>query len=208
MNSFVQTKNNMKNKSSKKAFSMIEIIFALVVVAVIAALIIQNVRSTKRNTEVTSTIQNDIKNIFNAAARWRDQGADSDGTFNNISTSELCPYLPSSMKCDGTYIYSSGFKDSNNQGMIKYKILSYKIAKDGDSFKIFMDATALASARNWGDRAKQGAEAAFDDICKKISNNKNVTIDNLATDIGSANAGFTDGGTTTDGEAGEAGLTE
>ena len=198
----------MKNKRMRKAFSMIEIIFAIVLMTIVAGLIIVNVISNKRSGQITSTVQNDVQNIYNAAAKWRDQSADSDGTFNNISVSELCPYLPDSMQCDGTYIYSSGYQNGSGKGMIEYQVLSYKKSTDGDSFKIFMNAAPLANARNWTSREKQKIETVFDSVCKAKSTNKSVTIDNDATAIGSANAGFTDGGTATDGEAGVAGLTE
>ena len=198
----------MKRKSTKKAFTLLELIFAIVLAAIIAALFIPNIISTKRSGQMTSTVQNDVRNIFAAAAKWRDQSSDSDGTFNNINVSELCSYLPDSMECDGTYIYSSGYKKGNNQGMIRYKILSYKKSQNGDSFKIFMDASPLATARQWQTREKQKIETTFDNVCKQLSTDKTVTADTAATDIGSANAGFTDGGTFGDAESGVAGLTE
>lgn len=199
--------NNLVVKS-KGAFSMIEILIALVIVALIAALIIPRVMSNSRSATMTSTVQADVKNIAEVAAQWKSQSANSDGTFNNITVKQLCSYLPSNMACDGTYIYSSGYKGANGDGMIKYKILSYKNSTDGDSFKIFMDATTLANAQSWGSRPKAKIETTFDNICKKLSSNPNVTIDSKATDIGDPNKGFSDGGTDNDAESGVAGITQ
>ena len=195
-------------KGSRSGFTMIELMIALVIAALVAALIIPRIMSNARQASMTSTVQADIRNIAVAAGQWKTQSSDSDGTFNNITVKELCPYLPSNMACDDTYIYSSGYKGSDKKGMIKYKILSYKKNTNGDSFKIFMDGSDLASAQSWGSRAKTTLETKFDNICKKLSSDSNVTIDTEATDIGDANAGFTDGGTSDDAESGVAGITQ
>jgi prepilin-type N-terminal cleavage/methylation domain-containing protein len=192
-------------KKTRKGFTLIEIIFAIVVVAVLAALTIPRYIAEQRNAQISSVVQSDLKTINDAAITWREQSSDSDKTFSNINTSALCSYLPSSMACDGTWIYSSGYKGSGGKGLIKYKILSDKLNNDGDSYKIFMDATDLANAQKWGDRPKLKIEQTFMDIAVNISNDKENTKtgkDNTASDIGDPNAAFTDGGAVSDAMAG------
>ena len=191
-------------KLTKKGFSLIEIILAIVVIAGLIAIFYPRARSFQRSAQMTSVIETDVENIVQAATRWRTEDSSSNNTFSEINASDLCSYLPNNMGCDNNYIYSAGFKDNNNLGMIKYKILSDKINNDGDSFKIFMDASTLVNKQNWTNRDKTKIEKTFENIAKRASSDSSVSeTDNLATDIGNANAGFDDtSGTTTDGKAG------
>jgi len=196
------------NLQQKKGFTLIELMIAIVIMATLAALIIPKIMSNSRSAEMSATIQSDVKSINTAVGKWKMESSNSDGTYNNIDVKGLCSYLPDNMACDDTWIYSGGYKGSDGKGMVKYKILSYKKNTNGDSYKIFMDGSTLASAQSWSDRAKTNLETTFDNIAKKASSDPSVNIDTVATDIGNANDNFDDGGSATDGQSGVKGITQ
>jgi len=189
----------------RRGLTMLELIFVGVLVALGTILVIKVVLPTYTDNKIHSVVNTDISQIVKAAARWKMTDTASDGTYNNITTNSLCPYLPAKMKCDGDgYIYSSGFN-----GGIKYQIASSKIKTDGDSFKIFADATTAAANNHWDNKTKMEFEKAFTNAAVHFSTQpSSATIDTKATALGDANAAFTDGGTDNDGEAGVLGIVE
>ena len=126
---------NFKSKSSRKGFTLIEVILAIVVVAVIMGIAIPKVMSNSDKAQIKQSISSDVRSIVEAAADWkRTDRATSDGTYKNISESQLSSRLPSNMDVNGSGILSSGF----NGGCI------YNITKDSTTTSKFMMAIDLS----------------------------------------------------------------
>ena len=193
----------MKNAKmqSRRAFTLLELIFVTIVIVGLMAIAVSKIISNSKSAQETNVVTNDVSQIVKAAGKWRNDDASSDGTFSNITTSGLCPYLPRSMACETisgtTYITSSGYHNSSGYGRIKYEVGPSKISTNGDSIKIFADATDLANAQHWESRQKQKFETIFINACKKASSQPN----NVAIDKDAVSISKTTGGTTTDAKA-------
>jgi len=199
-------KEKTEYKKMRRGFTLIELAFVAIILATLVAIVVATVTHSSKSTELSSVERNDLEQIVKAAAKWKMSDSNSTGNYNNITTDQLCAYLPANMKCPGDgYIYSSGFN-----GGIKYQVLSSKINTDGDSFKILADSTDAADANHWDDKTKQIFEKMFANNAKKMSlQPDNVTIDFQATAIGDANDNFDDtDGTNNDGKAGVLGIVE
>lgn len=146
-----------------------------------------------------SEIHSDTQSIITAANKWRKSSPNSDGTWNNLTTDAICPYLPTTMKCENGIIYSSQYK-----GLVHFKVAPYKVNNNGDSIKIFVDVTG--SVLNSASLRKKAETQAMDSIAGFSSDPTTIVEDGVATDIGNPNAGFTDGGTADDGKFGVAGI--
>ena len=197
-------KENSKIPKMRKGFTLIELIMVMIVLAILVGIVIVKIMNSSKETEIKDTLRTDISQIVRAANNWRQSDSASDGTYDNISTSKLCDYLPNNMQCDSNYIYSSGFHDSTGKGRIRYKIASDRISTNGDSFKIFVDASPLASANHWENRFKSKVEKLASNVMKKASTQPNNYIEvRNATDIGGANVNFsTRGGNSYDAKVG------
>ena len=197
-------KENYKTPKMRGGFTLIELIVVMIVLAVLVGIAIVKIMNSSKETEIKDTLRTDISQIVRAANNWRQNDTGSDGTYNNITTGSLCDYLPNNMQCDNNYIYSSNFHDSTGKGRIEYKIASDKLSTNGDSFKIFVDASPLASANHWEARFKSKIEKLASNVMKKSSTQPNSYVEvRNATDIGNPNDNFnTDGGSNTDAKVG------
>jgi competence protein ComGC len=196
-------KNQIKSMQSKKAFTMMELILVAIVMAVLIAVFYPTIMSNSKENTLTGTVNTDIKNIIKASNKWKTQDAQSDGTFANITTNAICPYLPQNMRCDKKGIHSSGFHDANGYGRIIYKVASDKVATAGDSIKIFADASTLANVEHWQDEDKKKFDTVATNLMKKVSTQpKNVEIDKKASNIGNPNDAFEDKGNDHDAKGG------
>lgn len=200
-------------KGLKKGFTMIELVFVIIIIAALAAISIPKIMNNSSKSEISGVLGSDTESIYQAMNEWRGSGSGTDGTFANLTTSGLGAYLPNSMSLvdpDGTpnsgdeYITSSGFN-----GNIHYQIASDTSVSTGDSVKFFVDMTLVKNSQNWGDSLVQYAENKVTALMVKYSSNPsvagaaaNIASGVSATSIGSANAALTGGGTTTDGLVG------
>ena len=201
----VKKKKSTKTyQKMKKAFTLIELIFVVIVIVALMAIAIGKIINNSKSAKLGNVVNNDISQIVKAANKWRSNDAASDGTFENLTTASLCPYLPNNMQCDSNGIYSSGFHDASGKGRITYQITSDKLNTAGDSFKIFANASGLASAQHWQNRLKQKFEAIADNDMKKASNQpNNVSIDQKAQGLGNKDSAFSpDNGNTKDAQTG------
>jgi len=199
--------NSIKVKA-KKAFTLIELIFVVVVIAGLIAIAVNKIMNNSKATKMSNIVNNDIAQIVRAANTWKQNDENSTGDFENLTTTSLCPYLPNSMYCSDGKIYSSGYHTTAGGGVgtsrIYYQVISDKKVSDGDSFKIYADASALASAEHWGDKMAEKFEKVAGSSMKRNSvQPQNATIDYKATGLGNANDNFDEtGGTTTDAKVG------
>lgn len=201
----VEVDEKGKAKNMKGGFSLLEIIFAVILVGIVASLTIPNLISGKDKTEISSVLGSDMKNLAEAVTEWKGTDtANSDGTYSAVTNALLEPYLPPSLRLDGGDIVSTGINAGTNKG-IKYTILSDTTGggSTGDSFKIYVDFSDIISAKNLDDRVVQYAEKTAMNSISKISTNVAGTIqEGDATAIGAANATLTVGGDSTDGLCG------
>jgi len=206
-------KNIKLKKGLRSGFTMIELIFVVIIIAVIAGVTVPKIMSNSSKTEISGVLGSDTESIYQAMNEWRSSASVSDGTFSNITTAGLGSYLPNNMSLvdpDGTsgngdeYITSSGFN-----GNIRYYIISDTSATAGDSIKLFVDMSRAKNAQNWGNSLTQYAENKLIGLMVKYSSNPSISGDvgNIntgvaATAIGGANSAMTAGGTTYDGLVG------
>jgi prepilin-type N-terminal cleavage/methylation domain-containing protein len=193
----------MKNtKKMKKGFTLLEIIFAVILIGVLLVLFFPNIISNANKGDIKSTLTNDAKMITQAVTEWRGSSANSNGTYSALTTAEIVPYLPTTMVSTGTgastIIKSTGLKSG-----ISYQVISDSISTNGDSFKILINFSQAIANKNYDQRTITYAETTA------VNTFKNMSIDptaaqetTAATAIGAANAAFTVGGPNTDGICG------
>ncbi|WP_323585324.1 hypothetical protein [Aliarcobacter butzleri] len=179
-------------KKRKKAFSLLEIIFAVIVGGLIMYFSFTYIYDTYFRSSSNATISSDIQNIYKGALEWKERSSNSDGTWSNISNSELLIFLPSKMELVDGCIQTVGSEKG-----ICYSILSDKSSLNGDTVKIFADFTKLKSSKRLGDRETEFLEVTIADTIKKYFGSKGNVI-KTATSIGTANSSLSSGGTTTD----------
>lgn len=179
----------------KKAFTLMELVFVIIIIAIIAAVTIPKILDNSDKTQIASIVGSDIKSIYRAAGEWKKSSNAAGGSYSTISGDKISAYLPTNMSVDaGGWIYSSGL----NKG-IRYEILSDKINSDGDSFKVFVDLQTARDRNHWSTNIQKYAELKATDILQRTSADPTkATIDLAAKAIGDANADFTNGGTTDD----------
>lgn len=206
-------KKEFQTKGFKKGFTMIELIFVVIIIAVIAGVTVPKIMNNSSKTEISGVLGSDTESIYQAMNEWRSSSSISDGTFSNITSAGLGSYLPNSMVLvdpDGTpnngdeYISSSGFN-----GSIHYRIISDTAVSAGDSIKLFVDMSAAKNNQNWGNSLVQYAENKLVGLMVKYSSNPtvsgntaNISAGIAATALGGANAALTGGGNTSDGLVG------
>ena len=197
-------KSSIKVKA-KKAFTLIELIFVVVVIAGLIAIAVGKIMNNSKATKMSNIVNNDIAQIVKAANSWKQNDEKSTGDFSQLTTSSLCPYLPNNMSCssDGSKIYSSGYHTKAGGGVgtsrIYYQVISDKKSVSGDSFKMFADATSLAGAEHWEDKMKEKFEKVAGSLMKRNSvQPQNASIDYKAKGLGDADANFTEGGNSAD----------
>jgi len=183
-------------RKMRKGFTLMEVIFVVIIIAMIASFTIPKILSNSDKTQIASVLGSDVKSLYQAASEWKRSSTDSDGTWSNLDNAKLEAYLPANMSYDSTnnYIVSSGFS-----GSIHYKVLSDKISNDGDSFKVLIDMSKAKDNSKWNDNVVKYAETKANNLIAKIANNTNSVVKSKdAKDIGNANDDFTTGGTDTD----------
>ncbi len=187
----------------KNGFTLLELIFAIVVVAIIISLIYPTIIANKNKAVISSTVGNDAKLISQAVTQWKGSSSNSNGSYSNLTTAAIAIYLPNTMKYNssGGYIESSGLN-----GGIHYQVISDKINSNGDSFKVFENFAPAIAQNHWNNRLISYAEKVGMDAFHNLSTNKATAgaapEEGTATALGSANADFKTGGTDTDGEDG------
>ena len=105
-------------KQAKKGFTLMEIIFVVVIIGAISGVTIPKILSNSQQTQLMSTVQSDAKTILTKASQWKANDPDSNSSFLNINASAFKDYLPSGMvvengtdtkPADATVIDSSGY---------------------------------------------------------------------------------------------------
>jgi len=204
---------NMK-KSMRGGFTMLELVFVLIVIAVLTAIFMPKIISQSDKNQISAVLSSDIDSLYNAIAEWRKTSTESDGSFSNLTTAKLEPYLPYTMKLkdpDGTPDNGDEYITSSELGgNIHYQVASYKITKNGDSFKVYIDASAARSSNSWTTDVVKYTETKGMNILVRHNTNKDSTTytkQAKATAIGSANSSLgTNGGTNNDAKFGVEGL--
>jgi len=187
-----------KRHGFKKGFSLLEIIFVVILIAGLLLLFFPNIIFSSSKADIGSVVTNDAKMITQAVTEWRGSSSNSDGTYSNLTTAEIVPYLPTTMKYVDGKIRSTGLN-----GGIGYQVSSDRISSDGDSFKILINFAQAISNKNYDDRTITYGETNAGDTFKRLSIDSAAAVKSTdATALGAANAAFTVGGTTTDGLVG------
>ena len=187
-------------KIAKKGFTLVELIFVIVIIAVLVGLFYPTIMANKDKANIGAVVGNDAKLIASAVTQWKGSSKESDGSYTNLTTDSISIYLPNSMVYDSVnhVVKSSGL----NSG-ISYQVLSDKITQNGDSFKIYIDFSKAIGDHSYNTRLIQYAEKTAEDAFYNLSTDKgNTSETGTATALGSANSNFTAGGTTSDGKAG------
>jgi len=167
----------------KKGFTLLEIIFVVILIAGLLLLFFPNIIFTSKKAEIGSVVTADAKSLTQAITEWRKSSADSDGTFQYLTTSGIVPYLPTAMSWHETkpgvpgkaavpakggnpavaavaavpaegYIQSTGLN-----GGIHYRVISDKTTTNGDSFKLFIDFSEAIKQKNYDSRTVTYAES-------------------------------------------------
>ena len=182
-----------KNRMEKNGFTMMELIFVIAIIAGLMAVFIPKITSNANKSEVSSVLGSDIQTILSKASEWKTMDSDTDGTFGKITTQKLSDYLPDNMSYDSG---SGCIKSSGFGGQICYKIASDKITNNGDSVKIFVDASRAIGSK----KTRQSAETTGMNIMVKYSSDKaHATKSNKASELGDPNKDFKTDGDATDG---------
>lgn len=188
------------NPNMKGGFSLLEIALAVMLMGLIIILVFPTIIFNSNKGNINSVVTNDAKMIAQAVTEWRSSSSDSDGTYTNMTTDKIVPYLPTKMEWDST---NQAVKSTGLNGGVKYQVLSDKIVSDGDSFKILINFTEVVASKNFDDRTVTYAETSANDTFKKLSTDPtSASAESGATAIGAANVAMTAGGTTTDGICG------
>jgi len=189
-------------KHTKKGFTMMEIIFVLIVLGVLVALVFPTVIGGKNKATIGATVTNDMKLIGQALTEWRGNSANSNGTYSNLTTSEIVAYLPSSMTYDNA---TDTIKSSGLNGGISYQVISDNINSDGDSVKIYVDFSKVINDQSLDERTISYGETDAMNKIVSIATDKTTARNGMASDataLGNANADFDRGGNDTDGYCG------
>ncbi len=192
--SIVKNKNIQKKK--RGAFTLIEIIIVIVLIAILVALFYPSITQNKNKSELSAVLNNDAKMIAGALTQWK---ADNQGNWSAVTTGAISIYLPKEMKYTGGYITSTGLHNG-----IHYQVLSDKINSNGDSFKIYIDFSAATAENKYGARIIQFGEKKAMTIFKHLAgaNSSLTTEKSNARGLGSANADFKTGGNSSDSKCG------
>ena len=82
-----------KRHGFKKGFSLLEIIFVVILIAGLLLLFFPNIIFSSSKADIGSVVTNDAKMITQAVTEWRGSSSNSDGTYSNLTTAEIVPYL-------------------------------------------------------------------------------------------------------------------
>ena len=193
-------KKHTFNKKMKKGMTLFEIVMVMLALAVVLYLLYPSIMFAYNKSLINSAITNDVKMISQAVNEWKNTDSDSDGTYRNVTTSEVVPYLPTQMNFDAG---TNSIKSSGLKGGISYQFASDVISSNGDSIKILVNFTEAITSKNYDTRTITYAETTALNTLKGVSSDQSTSTTNpLATALGAANAVLTSGGTQTDGLCG------
>ena len=210
-----EQKQDNLTKKMRKGFTLIELIAVVVIISGLIYLVYSKVSATKKMEQISSAIRNDTNLIIQSLTKYRDQNPSADSTYKGIDAEALSYYTEGALVYDQTnkVITSSGLKlqeknvDGKKLGGCVYKFAPDTYSgKNNYAVKVLMDCTQAVAKYNWSTEMSKKAEKIFNDAIMAKSTSQEKSTNYTAKDIGGANAGFTTGGSTTDGIVGVAHL--
>ena len=141
---------NKKHTNMKKGITLIEITFAIIIIAIIASITIPKILENAAKTEMKVVVSNDAKSIYDSLIDWKSTNSDAKANgFKNINTTAIKFIIPESMVVNSQNISSAGLKiaGTSSTGVI-YKISNINATK---SFVVEIDTTNGQKDLTWSD---------------------------------------------------------
>jgi len=173
-------------KETKKGFTLMEVIFAIIIVGMLAGIIIPKILNNSQRSQIMGTVQSDAKTIINKVVQWKASDPSAQGSYTNLSPQSLANYMPSDMPVtnsrdnkpgDAAIINSSGYGPN----------LTYLVS--GASHNAINVVVRFGYVIPKKDRQKYGQQIAniFSKLSEtppkidtsKATNQAEVTIDNI-----------------------------
>ena len=164
----------MRKPQTRKALTLMELIFVVVILGLMAAIIIPKILSSSQKTQVMSTIQSDAQTIISKVAEWKNNDPNAKGSYLNMSPAALANYMPSNMPVENSSDTTAGdaaIIDSSGYG----NTLTYSVkGADPSSIDVTVDYSKVIT--NPTDQLKYGTQIGNE--FKKLSQDKNETTIN------------------------------
>ena len=158
-------------KRARKGFTLMEIIFVVVIIGVMAGIMIPKILSNSQKSQLMSTIQSDAKTIVSKTAEWETNDPSSKGSYANMSPAALADYMPSNMPVENSDVNTTGTPaiiDSSGYG----NSLTYQVAGDGaNAIDVTVDFSKVIT--NSADQAKYGKQIG--NVFIKLSQDRSLT---------------------------------
>lgn len=190
-----------QTKKMKKGITLIEIILAIVLIAIILGITIPKLMSNSQQAEIKSVISHDVRAIMEAAALWRKQTVAANGSFQDLSASNLRSILPSNMDVDVNtgLIYSTGFRTGDtvagtnpaiDDRGVHYTVRWHFNAANIDlgTFSIGMNFTRGDTELGWDNKIRVYASETFANAVTEVATRANGAAPALwTTDVAQGN---------------------
>jgi type II secretory pathway pseudopilin PulG len=141
---------NKVKTNMKRGITLIEITFAIIIIAIIAGITIPKILENAAKTEMKVVVSNDAKSIYDSLIDWKSTNLDAkQNGFKNINTTAIKFIIPESMEVNSQNISSAGLKvpGSSSSGVI-YKISNINSTK---SFVFEIDTSNGRNNLDWSD---------------------------------------------------------
>ncbi|MBT5492776.1 type II secretion system protein [bacterium] len=149
----------IRNRKERKAFTMVEIIIGISILAVLAGLVFSKLLGSFQKTSIQSTISTDIETLGKAVDSWRTQAThQSKGGYNDLTVENVSPFIAEGMlnsrtgtkATSATGFYSLGL----NQGCT-YKL---KPSHSSTRYAVLIDCSEASTFEGWSDETKKMME--------------------------------------------------
>jgi len=168
-------------KKAKKGFTLMEIIFVVVIIGVMAGIVIPKILTNSQKSQLMSTVQSDAKTIISKVAEWKTNDPAAKGSYMNMAPALIADYMPSNMPVenststkttDAAIIDSSGYGNS----------LTYAVKGDSaNSIQVTVDYSKVITNAN--DQKKYGKQIG--NVFVNLSQDKtNTTINSKVNGTG------------------------
>jgi len=161
-------------KKARKGFTLMEIIFVVVIIGVMAGIVIPKILTNSQKSQLMSTIQSDAKTIVAKVAEWKTNDPAAKGSYLNMSPALIADYMPSNMPVENATDKTAGHAatiDSSGYG----NSLTYAVKGDSaNSISVTVDYSKVITNAN--DQKKYGKQIG--NVFINLSQDKTNTVIN------------------------------